>query len=82
MVKLTPPSTFQLATNYRSHMGIVNCAHSIIGIITAFWPHSIDILAPEKGIVDDPKPTWFYGWDSEGLRHKQFFANIKLRMIW
>ncbi|KZP30395.1 P-loop containing nucleoside triphosphate hydrolase protein [Athelia psychrophila] len=75
--RVTPPTTFQLVTNYRSHGGIVRCAHSIIDIITTFWPYAIDSLAPEKGIVDGPKPTLFYGWGSESQGHKQFFADIK-----
>ncbi|KAG6831649.1 hypothetical protein H0H92_008726 [Tricholoma furcatifolium] len=60
-----PPKAFQLATNYRSHGGIVNCAQSIIDLISHFWPYSIDILAPEKGIVDGLKPVFLNGWGSE-----------------
>ncbi|KZP15184.1 P-loop containing nucleoside triphosphate hydrolase protein [Athelia psychrophila] len=75
--RVTPPTTFQLVTNYRSHGGIVRCARSIIDIITTFWPYAIDSLAPEKGIVDGPKPTFFHGWGSESQGHKQFFADIK-----
>ncbi|KZP05200.1 hypothetical protein FIBSPDRAFT_1054221 [Athelia psychrophila] len=73
----TPPTTFQLVINYRSHGGIVRCAHSIIEIITTFWPYAIDSLAPEKGIVDGPRPILFHGWGSESQGHKQFFADIK-----
>ena len=49
---------FQLAINYRSHAGIVNCAHSVIELITRFWPYTIDSLAQEQGIVDGPKPIF------------------------
>lgn len=65
----SPPKTFQLATNYRSHSGIVNCAQSIIGLISRFWPYSIDTLAPEKGIVDGPKPVFLDGWDDDNVRY-------------
>lgn len=63
------PKTFQLATNYRSHAGIVNCAQSVIELITTFWPYSIDTLAREKGIVDGLKPVFLSGWDADNVRY-------------
>ena len=63
------PRTFQLAINYRSHGGIVQCAHSVIELITEFWPNAIDILTREKGVVDGSKPVFFSGWDSETVRY-------------
>ncbi|KAG1718094.1 uncharacterized protein EDB91DRAFT_1231737 [Suillus paluster] len=36
VASLCQPTMFQLAINYRSHGGIVNCAHSVIEIITRF----------------------------------------------
>ncbi|KAG1719467.1 hypothetical protein EDB19DRAFT_2045105 [Suillus lakei] len=53
------PPMFQLATNYRSHNGIVNCAHSVIKLIMKFWPNAIDHLQPEKGVVDGVEPLFF-----------------------
>ncbi|KAL5535095.1 hypothetical protein ACEPAF_3188 [Sanghuangporus sanghuang] len=55
------PAFFQLTTNYRSHGGIVNCASLIIELITHFWPHSIDALQRERGVVDGLKPVFFTG---------------------
>ncbi|KAJ3908266.1 hypothetical protein F5879DRAFT_367138 [Lentinula edodes] len=68
------PQTFQLSVNYRSHSGIVDCAHSIIELITRFWKDSIDKLAPEKGVVAGLKPLFFVGWDEDiaGLDHFVF----------
>ncbi|GAW08797.1 P-loop containing nucleoside triphosphate hydrolase protein [Lentinula edodes] len=68
------PQTFQLSVNYRSHSGIVDCAHSIIELITRFWKDSIDRLAPEKGVVAGLKPLFFVGWDEDtaGLDHFVF----------
>ncbi|KAF5345183.1 hypothetical protein D9758_009704 [Tetrapyrgos nigripes] len=65
------PEIFQLAVNYRSHAGIVNCAHSVVDLISRFWKDSIDKLSPEKGVVDGLKPVFFVGWDedSAGLEH-------------
>lgn len=53
------PAEFQLTVNFRSHAGIVNCAHSIIQLIQTFWPHSIDALAAEEGIVEGKAPIFF-----------------------
>jgi hypothetical protein len=63
------PRTFQLAINYRSHGGIVQCAHSVIELITEFWPYAIDVLTRERGVVDGSKPVFFSGWDSETVRY-------------
>ncbi|KAI6165390.1 hypothetical protein EDD17DRAFT_225914 [Pisolithus thermaeus] len=69
---ITQPQSFQLAINYRSHGGIVNCAHSVIELISHFWPNSIDHLQPEHGIVDGLKPVFFTGWDKDTVRYEQF----------
>ncbi|KAH9910160.1 uncharacterized protein B0H18DRAFT_516086 [Fomitopsis serialis] len=66
------PRTFNLAVNYRSHAGIVNCAHSIVELITEFWPNAIDRLAPERGTVDGEKPVFLSGWDEDTVRYEQF----------
>ncbi|KIJ60090.1 hypothetical protein HYDPIDRAFT_99369 [Hydnomerulius pinastri MD-312] len=69
---IADPTAFQLAINYRSHGGIVNCAHSVIERITRFWPDAIDGLQPEHGIVDGLKPVFFHGWDRDTVRYEQF----------
>jgi hypothetical protein len=56
-----PPLTFELTVNYRSHGGIVNCASAVIRVIAGLYPHSIDALQEERGIVDGAKPTFFEG---------------------
>ncbi|KAG7086906.1 hypothetical protein E1B28_002824 [Marasmius oreades] len=66
------PVTFQLTTNYRSHSGILNCAHTVIELIVKFWPYSIDVLKPGKGLVDGIKPVFFRGWDQSNVRYEQF----------
>jgi hypothetical protein len=71
-IKSTPPHAFQLAVNYRSHAGIVNCASSIVRVITQLWPYSIDVMQEESGIVDGPKPVVFSGWDEKAVRYEQF----------
>ncbi|KAF7367491.1 UvrD-like helicase ATP-binding domain-containing protein [Mycena sanguinolenta] len=67
-----PPQVFQLTVNYRSHAAIVNCARSVIEVITKFWPNSIDRLWPERGTVDGLRPIFFTNWESESVQSKQF----------
>jgi hypothetical protein len=65
------PAMFQLAINHRSHSGIVNCAHSVIELITRFWPNTIDDLQQEKGAVPGLKPIFFSGWDIDTVLYEQ-----------
>jgi hypothetical protein len=39
----------------------VNCARSVIDLITLYWPHSIDILQPERATVEGFRPIFFSG---------------------
>lgn len=72
-LKASPePKAFHLLMNYRSHGGIVKCAHSVVQLITNFWPYSIDTLAEEKGIVDGIKPVFLSGWDQDNVRYESF----------
>lgn len=72
MERRTQPESFHLATNYRSHAGIVDCAHSVIELITQFWPHAIDALSREQGMIHGLKPVFFSGWDQDSVRYEQF----------
>ena len=53
------PDTFQLVTNYRSHGGIVDCAASLIELLSSMFPYSIDKLKRESALVTGPKPRIF-----------------------
>ncbi|KAF8336966.1 P-loop containing nucleoside triphosphate hydrolase protein [Cantharellus anzutake] len=50
---------FELLVNYRSHGGIVECAASIIDLLSSMFPYSIDKLQREASIVAGPKPRVF-----------------------
>jgi hypothetical protein len=71
-VRTMPPRSFHLATNFRSHGGIVRTAHSVVRLITCFWPHALDVLAEEKGVVDGARPVFFSGWDAGSARYESF----------
>lgn len=53
-----PPRMFQLTVNYRSHAGIINCAQTVVDLLTALWPESIDRLSPDRGWRMGPKPKF------------------------
>ncbi|KAJ7877510.1 hypothetical protein B0H13DRAFT_2053786, partial [Mycena leptocephala] len=74
---VTPPRPFQLTVNYRSHTGIINCAHSVIEVITKLWPDAIDSLDRERGTVGGLRPIFFINWNSENVQSKQFLFGDK-----
>ncbi|KIN94752.1 hypothetical protein M404DRAFT_372448 [Pisolithus tinctorius Marx 270] len=71
------PEVFELAINYRSHGGIVNCAQLIVKLITGFWPDSIDTLQPERAMLGGPKPVFFSGWQDETFPYEPFFSGLR-----
>ncbi|KAJ7153648.1 P-loop containing nucleoside triphosphate hydrolase protein, partial [Mycena filopes] len=79
---VAPPRTFELTVNYRSHAGIVNCAHSIIELITKLWPDAIDVLERERGTVDGPPPIFFTNWDPESSEAQDFLFGNKRSRAW
>ncbi|QRW07577.1 P-loop nucleoside triphosphate hydrolase [Ceratobasidium sp. AG-Ba] len=75
------PTLFHLAVNYRSHGGIVDCASSVVQLISDLFPYSIDKLNKETGLIDGPKPIFFSGWDRGIVRFEQFLrgeANTRI----
>jgi hypothetical protein len=58
-VRPKEPVMFHLTVNYRSHAGIVDCAHSVIEIITRYWRNTIDSLPREKGNLYGAKPIFY-----------------------
>jgi len=53
------PKMFHLSVNYRSHAGIVNCAHAVIELISKYFPYSIDTLPRERGMTNGPMPIFY-----------------------
>lgn len=66
------PLSFQLTTNYRSHSGIVDCAHTAIELMSTLWPDAIDHLGPERGLIDGSKPIFFTGGDHGNIDRELF----------
>ncbi|KAM5542265.1 hypothetical protein V8D89_004138, partial [Ganoderma adspersum] len=66
------PETFYLTTNYRSHAGIVNCADSVVQLITEYWPDAIDRLPQEKGMSPGTKPLVFSDQNAAKLQRSLF----------
>ena len=50
----------------------MDCAQTVIDLITTYWPDSIDQLAREEGEVAGVKPVFLTGWSSDTLCYEQF----------
>ena len=37
----------------------MDCARTIVELITHYWPYSIDILEPERAIIDGFRPVFY-----------------------
>ena len=42
----------------------MNCARTVVELITHYWPYSIDILEPERAIIDGFRPIFFAGQEN------------------
>ncbi|KAG8369518.1 hypothetical protein BUALT_Bualt14G0021900 [Buddleja alternifolia] len=49
--------TFNLSQNFRTHTGVLRLAQSVIDLICHFFPHSVDVLAPETSLIDGESPV-------------------------
>jgi superfamily I DNA/RNA helicase len=56
-VKNSAVPLFQLSHNFRTHMGVVNMANSIINLLYHFFPLSIDKLDCETSLVSGELPV-------------------------
>ena len=45
----------------------MNCARAVVELITHYWPYSIDILEPERAIIDGFRPIFFAGQENVRL---------------
>ena len=67
---LARPKLFTLATNYRSHQGILGLAALIMELLWKGFPHSVDKLKPEVGTTWGPLPKFLLGCNPEMLKSK------------
>ncbi|KAL1807596.1 hypothetical protein ACET3Z_024586 [Daucus carota] len=57
-------SLFQLSYNFRTHIGILKLAQTVINLICHFFPYSIDFLNPETSLISGESPVLL---ETEGL---------------
>lgn len=55
-LNMPEPSVRQLTVNFRSHGRILDLANSVVSLLEAMFPRTIDKMAKEKSTVDGPKP--------------------------
>ncbi|KAM0043433.1 putative TPR and ankyrin repeat-containing protein [Helianthus debilis subsp. tardiflorus] len=48
---------FQLKQNFRTHVGVLDLAQSVIDILYCYFPHSMDILEPETSLISGEAPV-------------------------
>ena len=65
--ELARPTTFALATNYRSHQGILSLAYCVMQMLWNGFPETIDKMSPEIGRLCGPMPLVFLGCSFEIL---------------
>lgn len=51
-----PTTEANLSVNFRSHAGVLNVAKTILLTIKQAFPDAIDMLDPDAGLCDGPKP--------------------------
>ncbi|VDB86803.1 unnamed protein product [Peniophora sp. CBMAI 1063] len=66
----TKPAFFQLAINYRSPGGVVDCARSVVDLLKLF-PRAVDNLDREAGIIQGLRPL-FIGRDAATVAQEFF----------
>lgn len=43
--------------NYRSHAGVLRLAASVLELLYKYFPLSLDVMPPDQGLFDGPKPV-------------------------
>ncbi|KAG8369514.1 hypothetical protein BUALT_Bualt14G0021500 [Buddleja alternifolia] len=49
--------TFKLSQNFRTHTGVLGLAQSVVDLLCHFFPHSVDVLAPETSLIYGESPV-------------------------
>lgn len=62
----TPP-VHSLALNYRTHAGILDCAHVCVTLLKAMFPLALDTLPRERAFFDGPAPLLLNSFNEEDL---------------
>jgi len=58
------PKLWKLSENFRTHVGIVNIANSVVELLCKFFPNSIDRLDPERSSIASPRPIFTNGTEN------------------
>ena len=66
-IPIKVPHVRQLGINFRSHIGILQLAASIIDLLMHFFPSSFDRLPEDKGMFPGPIPTLLHSCNVSDL---------------
>ncbi|GMJ04502.1 hypothetical protein HRI_004119400 [Hibiscus trionum] len=63
-----------LSQNFRTHVGVLRLAQSVIDLLYHFFPSSVDMLCPETSLIYGEAPIWLES-DSKGNVVGKIFTN-------
>lgn len=61
------PDIFQLTMNFRTHMGVVSIADSVVKLLHRFFPNSLDKLDPERSLLCGDVPVFLKTEENRGF---------------
>ena len=61
------PDLFQLTMNFRTHIGVVAIADSVVKLLHRFFPNSLDKLDPERSLLHGDLPVFLKTEENRGL---------------
>lgn len=61
------PEIRTLALNYRTHAGVLDCAHVCVALLKKMFPLALDTLERERAFFDGPAPLLLNSFNEEDL---------------
>ncbi|KAK8484172.1 hypothetical protein V6N13_122280 [Hibiscus sabdariffa] len=66
---------FHLSQNFRTHVGILMLAQSVIDLLYRFFPSFVDVLSPETSLINGEAPIWLESDCEDNVVAKMFADN-------
>ena len=54
----------------------MHCAQTVLDAIMQIWPYAVDIVPPEKGMLDGQTPLFIGGADLDVPHFEQFMCPV------
>ncbi|KAK8549818.1 hypothetical protein V6N13_055384, partial [Hibiscus sabdariffa] len=66
---------FHLSQNFRTHVGVIRLAQSVIDLLYRFFPSFVDMLGPETSLINGEAPIWLESDSEDNVVAKMFADN-------